>query len=176
MTLEEQFQALFNTYQHAITAYLSNLLDDTDRAQELAQETFLRAYCALARGARVEHPRAWLYRIATNAARDHFRRARRVQWLPLRDGDCDPALPQSNPSEAVADRLVVQSALVRLAPEYRIPLLLHLSEGLSTAEIAAVLGISRDAVKMRLYRARERFRQTYRAINGQESEETCDEL
>ncbi len=176
MTLEEEFQALFSTYQHAITGYLSNLLDDTDRAQELAQETFLRAYCALARGARVEHPRAWLYRIATNAARDHIRRARRVQWLPLLDDDRDPALHQSNPSEALADRLVVRSVLVRLAPEYRIPLLLHLSEGLSTAEIGLILGISRDAVKMRLYRAREQFRQIFRAINGQEIEETSNEV
>lgn len=171
LTLEEKFEALFSTYRHTITAYLSNLLGDTERGQELAQETFLRAYRALARGVEVEHPRAWLYRIATNAARDQFRRARLVRWVPLQEGDHDPALRLSNPSEVVADRLVVRSVLARLAPEYRIPLLLHLAEGLSTAEVAEALGLSRNAVKMRLYRAREQFRQVFRAINSQETEE-----
>lgn len=164
MTLDEEFEALFNTYQPAITAYLCHLVGDTERGQELAQETFMRAYRALARGTRVEHPRPWLYRIATNMARDHFRRTRLIRWLPLWDADRDPALRLSDPSDAAAERLAVQAALARLAPDYRIPLLLHLAEGLSTAEIAGVLGISRDAVKMRLCRAREQFRRAFQAM------------
>ena len=171
MTLAAEFEALFHAHQRAITGYLCNLLGDAERGQELTQETFLRAYRALARGTKVEHPRAWLYRIATNAAQDHFRRARLVHWLPLLDSDRDPVLHFSDPSEAVADRLAVQAALARLAPDYRVPLLLHLSEGLSTAEIAEVLGLSRAAVKVRMYRAREQFRLAFREINGLEIEE-----
>ncbi len=169
--IADEFETLFAAYQHAITSYLSNLLGDAEQGQELAQETFLRAYRALARGTKVEHPKAWLYRIATNAARDQLRRARLVQWVPLLDSDRDPALCFPNPSATIADRLAVQAALVRLSPDTRSLLLLHLVEGLSTAEIAEVLGLSRDAVKMRLFRAREQFRQVFRAINGQETEE-----
>jgi RNA polymerase sigma-70 factor (ECF subfamily) len=171
LTLEGEFEALFQAHQREITGYLCKLLGDAERGQELAQETFLRAYRALARGTQVEHPRAWLYRIATNAAHDHFRRARLVRWVPLLDGERDAALRQPDPAEAVADRLAVQAALTRLQPKYRIPLLLHLAEGLSTAEIGEVLKISRDAVKMRLYRGREQFRRAFRAAGGLESEE-----
>ena len=66
MTHDAEFKALFRAYQQPITAYLTHLLGDTERGAELAQETFLRAYRALTRGVRVEHPKAWLYRIATN--------------------------------------------------------------------------------------------------------------
>lgn len=170
MTLDAEFEALFHEYQRAITAYLTNLLGDAGRGQELAQETFLRAYRSLARGVRVEHPRAWLYRIATNAANDHFRRARLVRWVPLLDRDDDPALRTPGPAQGVADRLALQAALARLAPAYRVPLLLHLSEGLSTAEIGEVLGISRAAVKVRLFRAREKCRAALKEAGGVEWE------
>ncbi len=170
MTLDAEFEALFRAYQQPITAYLSRLLGDAERCAELAQETFLRAYRALARGVQVEHPKAWLYRIATNAANDHFRRVRLVQWLPLPDDERDPSLHAPNPTATVADRLAVRDALAQLAPRYRVPLVLHLCEGLSTAEIAAVLGIRRGAVKMRLLRAREQFRRAYAG-----REETEDE-
>jgi len=169
LTLDAEFEALFRAYQQPITAYLTHLLGDAERGAELAQETFLRAYRALARGVRVEHPKAWLYRIATNAANDHFRHARLVQWLPLLDDEHDPALHALDPTESVADRLDVQAALAQLAPKYRVPLVLHLCEGLPTAEIATVLGIRRGAVKMRLLRAREQFRRAY--VGGEQTED-----
>jgi len=55
----------------------------------------------------------------------------------------------------------VQAALKQIPPLYRIPLVLHMYEGRSTQEIADALGCSNSAVKTRLFRARERFRQVY---------------
>lgn len=171
MSLEAEFEALFRIYQQPITAYLINLLGDAERGEELAQETFLRAYRALASGTRVEYTRAWLYRIATNAANDHFRRARLVKWLPLHRAENHAALRIPDPAECIAEQLVVRAALAQLRPHDRILLMLHLCEGLSTAEMAEVLGISRSAVKMRLMRTREQFRHAFRAVSGAESEE-----
>ncbi|MBC7240335.1 MAG: RNA polymerase sigma factor, partial [Chloroflexi bacterium] len=64
-------------------------------------------------------------------------------------------------------RDAVQEALLRLSPEYRVPLILYSVQGYSTAEIAEMLGISAGAVKTRLYRAREAFRRIYQ---GDESD------
>jgi RNA polymerase sigma-70 factor, ECF subfamily len=157
----EEFETLFYAYQQPITSYLVNLVGDLERAEELAQETFLRLYRALEQGTRLEHPKAWLYCISTRIARDYFRRTRLLSWLPLWDADDDPRLRAADSTEAIADQMNVKSALASLKPEYRIPLLLHLCEGLSTLEIADVLGISQSAVKMRLSRARLQFQQAY---------------
>ncbi|MDY6875301.1 MAG: hypothetical protein SWK90_03735 [Chloroflexota bacterium] len=66
MTPDAEFKALFRAYQQPITAYLSQLLSNAERGAYPAQETFLRAYRVLARGVQVEHPKEWLYCIATN--------------------------------------------------------------------------------------------------------------
>jgi len=170
---DQEFEALFRAYQQPITAYLIHLLGSAEQGQELAQDTFLRAYSALARGVQVQYPTAWLYCIATHVASDHFRRARLFKWLPLWDSEDNPALCTADTTEAVADQLMVRSALARLKPPYRIPLVLHLCEGLSTAEIAEVVGISRDAVKMRLMRAREQFQQAFQDVSGQKLDEVA---
>ncbi len=171
MTLDQEFESLFRAYQQPITTYLMHLLGSPEQAEELSQDTFLRAYRALSRGVQPEHPKAWLYCIATRTATDYFRRARLRRWLPLWDADANPALRTADCAEAVADQLLVQSVLTKLKPHYRVPLVLHLCEGLSTTEIAEVLDISLSAVKMRLMRAREQFQTAYTNVTVQNREE-----
>jgi RNA polymerase sigma-70 factor (ECF subfamily) len=165
MTPDGEFETLFHAYQQPITAYLDHLTGDTEQAEDLAQDAFLRAYRALLRGEHVEHPKAWLYRIATNVANDRWRRARLLRWLPLLDNVREPGLCVPDHTEGAAEQLAVQSALARLQPGYRVPLVLHLCEGLSIAEISEVLGIRQGAVKMRLSRAREQFRQAFQQVS-----------
>jgi len=124
----------------------------------LTQETFLRAYRAQVRGEQWDNPRAWLYRVASRLATDDYRRRRLLEWLPLWSTEPDTA---SRVEAATAERLAVQSALEALPPRYRVPLVLYVYEERTVAEIAATLGLSASAVKMRLSRARDRFRQAY---------------
>jgi RNA polymerase sigma-70 factor (ECF subfamily) len=152
--------ALFCQYSQPICRYLARLTGDPGRAEELTQEVFLRAFRELEAGARWENPRAWLYRVASRLAINDHRRRTLFQWLPLRDSDPDPA---ARIEAAVAERLAVQEALAQLAPKYRVPLVLYLEEGYSVSEIAEILVLSKSAVKVRLYRAREQFRRAYRA-------------
>lgn len=83
-----------------------------------------------------------------------------LQWLPLHSAD---RKPQANRDleTATAERLAVQAALDQLSPTYRVPLVLYVYEGCTVAEVAATLELSVSAVKMRLSRAREMFRQAY---------------
>ncbi len=158
-----EFEALFHQYEQAVCSYLAQLTGDLARAQELTQETFLRAYQALARGQRWENPRAWLYRVASRLAANDYRRRRLLQWLPLREHD--PA-PGAGLAESCAERLAFQAALRTLASKYRLPLVLSMHEGYRVAEIAEILNLGTSTVKMRLSRSREMFRQAYEREMG----------
>jgi RNA polymerase sigma-70 factor (ECF subfamily) len=162
ITNDETFDTLFRQYEQPICSYLARLTGDRGDAQELAQETFLRAYRALARGERWDSPRAWLYRVASRLAIDDYRRRRLLRWLPLRDGQPDP---RQVIGEATAEKLAVQAALAALPPKYRVPLVLYVYEERPVAEVAQTLGLSVSAVKMRLSRAREMLRDAYLSSN-----------
>jgi len=155
---DDVFDELFRQYEQPICSYLARMTGDPARAQELAQETFVRAYRALARGERWDNPRAWLYRVASRLATDDYRRRKLLQWLPLRDTDPDPAPAVE---AQVADQAAVQAALEALPPKYRLPLLLYAYAEYKVVEVAEMLGLSESAVKMRLSRAREKFRRAY---------------
>lgn len=154
-----RFEALFAAYQQPILNYLYRLVGDSAHAEELCQEVFARAYGARRSLEGVQNVRAWLYRIATNAARDHLRRRRLLAWLPLFDKD--PALSIEGPEATVVETRAVRKALLKLDSDLRVPLVLYSCQELSTQEIAYILGISRDAVKQRLVRARLRFKELY---------------
>lgn len=156
---QARFEALFAAYHQPILNYLYRLVGDGARAEELCQEAFTRAYQARRSLDRVENVRAWLYRVATNAARDHLRRRRRLAWLPLLDEE--PALSVEGPEAATAEAQAVHKALLKLDPDLRVPLVLYTCQELSTQEIADVMGVSREAVKQRLVRARLRFKEVY---------------
>ncbi len=153
---------LFDQYSDAIFAYLYLLLGSRDLAEDLAQETFLRAFASRQRLAQADNRRAWLYRVATNAAYDHLRRGRRFAWLPWSRVD-DLHAPQPDATQAAGERDAVEAALLALPLTYRAPLLLHVYDGLSVLEVAEALGISEGAAKMRLHRARTMFKQAYQA-------------
>jgi len=163
------FDALFRQYEESICSYLARLTGDPARAQELTQETFIRAYRALNKGERWENPRAWLYRVASRLATDDCRRRQLLQWLPLRNADGHSGVSVES---MTAERLAVQTALATLPLKYRIPLVLYTHGEWTVAEVANALGLSVSAVKMRLSRAREMFRRTYRQEENDERVQT----
>jgi len=158
--LDAAFEQLFHTYQQPILNYLYRLLNDVERAEELTQDVFLKAYRALPALPADANQRAWLYRIATNTAYDQLRRAKLLQWLPLLE-ERELRSPEGTPEERTGERQAVQKALAQLPLDYRAPLILFSVQGYSIKEIGEMLSLSEGAVKTRLCRARERFRQVY---------------
>ncbi len=152
-------ERLFAEYQTPILNYVYRLVGDPALAEDLTQEAFTRAWRARAQLAEVANQRAWLYRIATNAARDHLRRSRLLAWLPLLNDE--PALATPGPEEPAIEAERMRCALLRLPPDYRVPLVLYTCQDFTVAEIAAALGLSNDAVKQRLVRARQKLREAY---------------
>ena len=165
------FALLVEQHYGAVHRYLARLLADPQVAAELVQETFLRAYRSLPRLANDSNLRAWLFRIATNLARQHHRHRRLIGW-----SDVSRLEGQHTTSTRFEDDVArqdqVRQALARLPLNERICLLLYAWSGYSCPEIGQVLGKSTDAVRMMLVRARRRFRAAYGAgldwLDGEE--------
>jgi RNA polymerase sigma-70 factor, ECF subfamily len=155
-----QFEELYSALQRPILAHLARLVGDREAAEDLCQESFLKALRAWEQRDPQASGAAWLYRIATNTAYDYLRRRRRIAFMPLLDTDQPPSATPSM-EHRLDEGEPVERALRQLPPLYRVPLVLHSYEGHSTQEIASALGCSTSAVKTRLFRARERFRQVY---------------
>lgn len=160
---------LWTNHSARIYRYLYRLTGSAGTAEDLTQETFLQAIRDLRRlPGRPDNESAWLYRIATNRATDHFRRRQRFAWLPFLGDRIGGAAP--DPAEAVAENDLVFRALARLPRETAAMLLLRDGEGFTMLEIAAMLGGNYEAVRKRLARARETFRAEYLRLKG-----ACDE-
>ncbi len=151
---------LFERFHRDILAYLYGLVREQQWAQDLTQETFLRVLRARASLPEVTNPRAWLYRVATNVALNALKRRRRFAWLPIRASDRQPG-PVPDFADDIGERSALEEALASLPPGYRAALLLNKRDGLSTAEVAQVLGLSEAAARKRIYRAMEMLRQAY---------------
>jgi RNA polymerase sigma-70 factor (ECF subfamily) len=162
---EQCIETLYQQYQRPLLAHLTRLVSDREAAEDLCQETFIKAMRAWGQRDHNASVAAWLYRIATNTAYDHLRRRRRIRFIGLLDGDMHPTGAPS--METIMDEQEpVRAALEQIPPMYRLPLVLHSCEGHGTQEIADALGCSNSAVKTRLFRARERFRHLYQHSNA----------
>ena len=158
----QAFGALVDRHYGRVYRYLTRLVGDSEAAADLAQETFLAAYQALTRLADDSNVGGWLFRIATNLARQHHRRRRVICWSRLSRLEADHA-PSPSLEDRVAQQDLVRRALDQLPLDQRVCLLLYASTGYTCAEIGEIVGKSADAVRMLLVRARRRFRAAYGA-------------
>jgi len=164
----DAFEELFARHHRKVIHFAYRMTGDQARAEEAAQEIFLR----IARAASTWQPTArfstWMYTIARrttlNYIRDEKEEGGKVPILPGEDGqDGSPALQLSGPaalnpeemawSAEIQERFV--KALQRLPESCRSAFVLNRGDGLSYEETAAVLGITIQAVKSRIFRARE---------------------
>lgn len=145
----EAFEALFRQHQKEVYFWIVRIVRDTGIAEDLTVETFWRIYNARSRFRPDGNFPAWTRRIATNAALDHLRHARRETELPA-DLPCPIATDPAVRREA---RNQLNQAFRDLPPKYRLVATLALIEGESYNNIAEAAGISVALVKVRVFRA-----------------------
>lgn len=154
---EAAFRALVERHQDLVVNYTARMLGCRSRAEDVAQETFVRFYRHLDRYHEQGNLRAYLLRIATNLVRSRERHRRR--WRLLLPTVIDDAArrfepsPQTQMLAAEAHRQLLD-AIRRLDLRYRAPLVMREIEGLAYREIGLALGVSEGTVKSRLHRAR----------------------
>ena len=164
------FERIYDDYKTPIYNYIYHLVGNREQADDLTQDTFLKAFKALPKMDGSLKLSAWLYRIATNTAYDALRRRKLIAWLPWQDLDHEPAdVESADPQETIGTSELVHAALKRMPKHYRAALLLYTQEGYSYAEIAKTLNIAESGVKMYLSRARHSFREHYRVLEQGEA-------
>ncbi len=156
----DDLERLYKTHYSAVVRFLYRKIWDADRAEDLAQEVFIRAMAH-----QPEKPRAWIFAVAANLARDEARAAiRRKKHLTLLKDDPVPlTTPDASAEDSVErdERLAqVQGALSTLSQRDQEVLLLW-DAGLSYPEIAAQTGLAVGAVGTTLARARKRLIEAY---------------
>ncbi len=165
----DQLESAYSAYYPAIRRYVARLVGDSE-AEDVAQETFLKAFHSLADVRQGSSLRPWLYRVATNAAIDRLRNPARAKATSLpfdegrlnEDGNPVATCPQpSVESEAIRGEMgvCVRAIVERLPESQRVALLLSEYEGLRDAEIAAAVGASVASIKIRLHRARAKLKE-----------------
>jgi RNA polymerase sigma-70 factor (ECF subfamily) len=157
-------EALVRGYQHVVVGFCVNMLGDTTRAEEVAQEVFLAAYIAMPRFRRHASVRTWLFAIARKRCLQTLRNRRRRNFLESDRQDVIAEAVHRQPSPPPGETLEAQIQLVKqhlshLSAMERALLMMRYDAELSVADIAHILGISVASVRRRLARALQRLRE-----------------
>lgn len=156
----DAFADLVDRHKDAVVSYLARLTGNRDRAEDLAQETFLRLFRSAGGYTEQGLLRGYLFRIATNLVRSEERREKRLRLLmPFlgRGGHAEPTAPSGLLRQELHRE--VSSAVARLPLRYRVPLVLHEIEGWAYADIARELGCREGTVKSRIHRGRQQLKE-----------------
>ena len=169
---EAAYRELVRRYERPVFALLFRMVRDRELAEDLAQETFVKALNAIESYRPEFKFSSWIFKIANNAAIDHLRR-RELDTLSL-DGSPHAETPeamqatalqigarQESPLDAVEARELggaIEAAIGRLRPEYRSCILLRHVEGRAYEEIAEILDLPLGTVKTYIHRARNELR------------------
>jgi len=157
------FEELVGVHADHLYRVVLRLVGDRGEAEDVVQETLLRAWRGIQRFQRRAMIFTWLYRIAVNESnRALERRTRRDRTVPIDDEAVQiPAPAREGPAKRTEQRELrgaLELAIADLDPPYRIALVLRDVEGLSTREAAQITGIGEAAFKSRLHQARLKVR------------------
>ena len=162
---DDEMERLFKQYHVPLVRYLTRRLGDRDWAEEVAQETFLRAL----RQEALTSERSWLFAVATNLVRDEARkderRRRHLQLLAAEERERVEE-PVETSLERAQEGALARKAIDALAERDRLALLMR-EEGLDYTEIAEALGLSVGSIGTTLARARRRLAETFEALQDE---------
>lgn len=173
------FNQVVVAYRKRVFGTISRLIGRPEDVEDVAQEVFLRLYYSLdqLRSAEVFEP--WLYRLTVNAAYDYLRRRKRRHEALMSDlseqqlihADSTAGGKQETERQQAAEiREFVQALLSEVSEEDRILLTLKEVEGLSLRELEEIYGVNENALKVRLFRARQRVLRAYERNKNSGSE------
>jgi RNA polymerase sigma factor (sigma-70 family) len=158
---EGAFGALYERHHRAMLGFCRRLLGSVEQAEDVVQHTVAAAYLAIGRGDRLDAVQGWLFTVARNKCVSLLRR--KLDCRPLDERDVGSGL---SVADMVAQRLelgLIIQELEAMPHAQRAALVLAAMEGRSCDEIAATLGVRRDAVRTLVFYARKRLRRSREA-------------
>ena len=155
-------EQLFAANYPKLAGWVRRLVDDDDTAHEIASEAFVRLLSKWTSPAKLDNPQSYLYMIATNLVRDHWRKLERERRAMRTVTANTEAEPFSDPAQDVDVRELLQGLPARL----RDPFLLHYYAGFGIKEIAALLKRPEGTIKADLYHARAKLKEALAEREG----------
>ena len=156
---EAAFRALYDRTARALWAYLARITGSADLADDLLQETYYRFLRSRSTYENDAHRRNALFRIATNLARDCRRRGQRANLVVIPDDELKAATDVAGETERRTD---LARALSHLRPRERAMLWLAYAQGSTHRDIASVVGVKAESVRLLLFRARHKLAELLR--------------
>lgn len=161
---EEAFAEIYGQFETMVYNLALRMSGNPADAEDITQETFVRAYRHLTKFKGKSSLKTWIFRIALNCSKTRLRRRGRRQARQIDDGELELERAQDG-RRTPEDRTVatdlsmtVREGLERLPAHYREAVLLRDFEDMNYSEIAAVLGVRIGTVRSRIARGRERLR------------------
>lgn len=169
---EKEFLAAFETYADALFRHAQYRLSDRERAYDLTQDTFLKAWDYVSSGKVIESYKSFLYRVLHNLIIDEYRKKRSDSLDELLENESTASATQARLAqgsiheleEGIDARLQaeeVRGHIQKLPEHYRVALTLRFIDGLSTGEIAEAVGVSENVVSVRIHRGVAKLRTLY---------------
>ncbi len=162
----EAFGEIVERFQARIFSFCYQFFRDRDIATEMTQETFLRAYRYIKKYDPKRKFSTWIYSIAKNICIDEKRKMDRSRTLPIDEissssvqmsQESQHLKDPSQISQHLEDRMLLEEAIARLPVKYRTALILCYFQEMPYQEIADVLGLSLNLVKVRIFRAKKQL-------------------
>lgn len=146
----------YDEYSVSIFKYILKLIKDAEQAEDLTQETFIKAYTYISNNKQVDYPKTFLYRIAHNLTIDYIRKHKPLLFVEnFFSYQKDPGPSVESIVEIRESSQLLYDALDGLKRSYRRVIILRDIEGLSVRETADVLGWSESKVKSTLFRGKK---------------------
>jgi RNA polymerase sigma-70 factor (ECF subfamily) len=147
---EDDFERIMQSHERMVVSTAYRLLGRLDDARDAAQEVFLRLFRNLDR---IQgDPKPWLYRVTVNVCNDHLRR--RVPVIPADTHRPDPSPDATHAIHLIDRKRLLMQALATLPARERAAIVLRDIEGLSTREVASVLGVEEVTIRSQISVAR----------------------
>lgn len=158
----DDFKFLVDKYKNQIFTLIFRMVNDYHVAEDLAQETFIKAYTSLKKY-KIEYSfYNWLYTIALNLTRNYLKRRKIIGFVSFNKGDADLPIASNEDVEESVERDMesekLRMTLEKLPIKYREVLILRIAEEMSYDEISKVLKIPIGTVETRIHRAKEKLK------------------
>jgi RNA polymerase sigma-70 factor (ECF subfamily) len=148
---EEAMREIMRIYKNRIFNFILRIVKDRDKALDLTQEVFIRAYFRIKSFRKSSKFSTWLFTIASNLSRSELRKRKIVDFL-------HSFYPKLLVNDHPGNSNGIEYFLNQIKPDYRIPFVLKEVEGFSIEEIANILKIPEGTVKSRIFRAKENLK------------------
>lgn len=155
---EQEFMKAYDAYADALFKHCYFRLYDRERAKDLLQETFMKAWEYIVKGREVENIRAFLYRILRNLIADEFRKRKTVSLDELKESGIDIATTEKLNQNDLSELKNIMSFFSELPVKYREVATMRYIDDLTPKEISAITGESENNISVRINRATAQIR------------------